>query len=232
MSLEKVPAAVKKSRYRQWRERKAYGKEIKASDVKKLVKLNNILRDDGKKLGIPQLSIEIIPKKYKARAAAVSTGYKIQGDGTLNMPSSITYDYYTIDNLSLAELRSVAWHELGHYIFAYYFPEIDDKYYKDVGAYSVAETFADEFAYKRFGNVYIRAMRKLSKMDKKKAKKDEIALVDAIKETAAFRKKHNRPHWMFLAEQLDMEIKYNPRGSKIAGVNPKKSVLKGLYEEI
>jgi len=233
LSLEKVSTKEKKSRYREWRERRTYGEEINASDIKKIVELNQVLRSDGKKLGINQIAIEIVPKKVDFMASANDAGYRIKGDGMLSMPSSLTFEYRVVDKLNKEELRSLAWHELGHYIFAYYFPTMDDKYWKDFNYYQVVEAFADEFAYKRFGKVYMSAIAKTAKLSKNK-KDREVAEINnqTLKRMAKYRKRYNKPYWTTFAKQLKVKVEYAPSKRKIVGVNPPKSVLKGLYEEI
>lgn len=231
MSLSKVSESRRKSRFQKWRERRTYGEELNQSDIKKIVELNNVLRDDGKRLGIPQVSIEIVPKKYKQLASAASTGYRIKNDGTLNMPTSISFDYRAVDKLSGEELRSLAWHEMGHYIFAHYFPEIDDKYYKDYKSYLVVETFADEFAYKRFGKTFFRAMKKMVELTPVKERKTDLERIEDLKKLIKYRERYRSPYWVALAKELDVNVDYNPTKRRIIGINPRKSVLRGLYTE-
>jgi hypothetical protein len=232
MSLEKMPSKEKKSRYREWRERRTMGEEISASDVKKVIELNRILRSDGKKLGITQVAIEIVPRKYSLMASASQAGYRIKGDGMLTMPSSIEFDYRAVDELNKEELRSIAWHEFGHYIFAHYFPKIDNAYMKDYRNYFVVETFADEFAYQRFGDVFIEAQEKLIKFanDKKDRKLMNERLSD-LKKMARYRKRYSKPFWMKIAKDLGVKVSLDSKDRQIVGINPNKSVLKGLYSE-
>lgn len=232
MSLEKVPQKEKKSRYREWRARRKFGEEINASDIKKIVELNRILRSDGKKLGINQISVEIVPAKVGYMAAASESGYRIKGDGMLSMPSSLTFEYRVVDKLNKEELRSLAWHELGHYIFSYYFPKMDDRYWKDFDHYRVVEAFADEFAYKRFGDVYLKAIAKTAKLTKNKEER-KIAEINnkTMRRMAKYRKRYKKPFWIAFAKQLKVKIEYAPGTGTIVGIRPPKSVLKGLYEE-
>ena len=161
MSLPIVPPSKKKkSRYKEWREKRSMGEEIALSDVMKVVELNRTLREDGKKLGITQVSVEIIPQKYSHMASASEAGYRIKGDGMLTMPSSLSFDYRVVDKLSKEELRSIAWHEFGHYIFAHYFPKIDNSYMKDYNKYLVVEAFADEFAYRDLATLILKQVQR------------------------------------------------------------------------
>jgi hypothetical protein len=230
MSLPNLPEVKKKGRYGRWKERREFGEAIDVKDVLKIVELNHILRKDGEKLGIPQISIEIIPKKYRMMASASEQGYRIKGDGMLTMPSSLSFDYRVVDELSLEELRSLAWHELGHYIFAYYFPDIDNKYQKSYEHYLVTETFADEFAFRKFGSTYIRATKKLLKFGPKKDIEVAKERLRDLENMAKYRKKTNKPYWMAFAKELGIKVKPNPKERMIVGIRPKKVVLKGLYE--
>lgn len=229
MSLPSVPEPKKRSRFRRWRERRKYGEELEFKDVHKLVRLNRLLRSDGIKLGIPQINIEIIPKEHEGLATAAQQEYRIKNDGTLNMPSAISYDYRMIRDLSIEELRSIAWHELGHYIFSYYFPDIDNKYYDDFDAYMVTEAFADEVAFKRFGDVYLEASKKIFKFIKEKDKSADKERVEDIKRMGRYRKRYNKPYWLALAKRLKMKVELKPENRAIVGIKPRKEVLKGLY---
>jgi hypothetical protein len=231
MSIPKLPEAKKKSRYRRWREKRMYGEEISRRDVEKIVKLNKILREDGRKLGIQQISIEIVPREFIGLAAANDVGYRIKDDGMISLPSSIQFDYKVVDELNIEELRSLAWHELGHYICAYYFGKLDDDYWKDYSKYLVIEAFADEFAYNRFGDTYMSAIEKIYKFAKNK--KDQEVFMGNLKDMkrmAAYRKKHNKPFWLAFAKELGVKVELNVDARKIVGIRPNKSVLKGLYE--
>lgn len=230
MSLPNLPEVKKKGRYGRWKERREFGEAIDVKDVLKIVELNYILRKDGKQLGIPQISIEIVPKKYRMMASASEQGYRIKGDGMLTMPSSLSFDYRVVDDLSKEELRSLAWHELGHYIFAYYFPDIDNKYQKSYDHYLVVEMFADEFAYKRFGSTYIRATNKLLKFGPKKDVEVAKERMSDLRNMAKYRKETNEPYWTAFAKELGIKVKYSPKERMIVGIRPKKSVLKGLYK--
>jgi hypothetical protein len=230
MSLPKKQDIKKKSRYRKWREYKEYGEEINPGDLDKIISLNRTLRDDGKKLGIPQVSIDIYPAKYEAIASAAERGYRVKGDGTFNMPSAISFDYRAVDKLSKEELRSIAWHEMGHYIFSHFFPDIDNKYFKDYDSYLVTESFADEFAYKRFGDVYLRASEKLLILLEKKDSKVGIDRVKDLKKMAQYRKRTGKPYWLAVADTLKVKVELGHENRRIVGINPRKAVLDGLYE--
>jgi hypothetical protein len=230
LSLPNIPPPKKKSRYKKWRERRSMGEEVSLSDVMKVVELNRILREDGKKLGITQVAVEIIPKEYSHMASASEAGYRIKGDGMLTMPSSLSFDYRVVDKLSKEELRSIAWHEFGHYIFAHYFPKIDNSYMKDYNKYLVVEAFADEFAYKRFGDTYIKASEKM--MEFGKSKKEKVLMqehMDDIYKMVKYRKKHKKPFWLAFAKELDVQVELDSKDRMIVGIRPNKSVLKGLF---
>jgi hypothetical protein len=206
------------------------GEEIALSDVMKVVELNRTLRADGKKLGITQIAVEIIPREYSQMASASEAGYRIKGDGMLTMPSSLSFDYRVVDKLSKEELRSIAWHEFGHYIFAHYFPKVDNSYMKDYNKYLVVEAFADEFAYKRFGDVYIRASEKMMEFGKnKKEKKLMQEHMDDMKRMVKYRKKYKKPFWLAFAKQLGVQVDLDQKDRRIVGIRPNKSVLKGLF---
>ena len=230
MSLPNLPEIKKKGRYGRWKERREFGEAIDVKDVLKIVELNYILRKDGKQLGIPQISIEIVPKKYRMMASASEQGYRIKGDGMLTMPSSLSFDYRVVDELSLAELRALAWHELGHYIFAYYFPDIDNKYQKSYNNYLVTEMFADEFAYKKFGSTYIGATNKLLKFGPKKDVEVAKERMSDLRNMAKYRKETNEPYWIAFAEKMGIKVKTNVKERMIVGIRPKRATLKGLYE--
>jgi len=229
MSLPSVPPSKKKGRFREWREKRAMGEAINQEDVMKIVALNRVLRKDGMNLGIPQVSIEIVPRKYKQLASATDQGYRIKGDGLITVPSSISFDYRLVDRLNEEELRSLAWHELGHYIFAYYFPDVDKKYYKDYESYLVVEMFADEFAYKRFGKLYIKASEKAAKFASKEGREQVETRLKDLEEMALYRKNKKQPYWLAYAKSLGVKVKYNPENSMVVGIRPSKRVLKGLY---
>lgn len=230
MSLPKRQDIKRKSRLQEWREHRKFGEELNPGDLNKIMDLNKTLRDDGKKLGVPQITIDIVPQKYMQIASAADRGYRIKGDGTLSMPSAISFDYRAVDKLTKEELRSIAWHELGHYMFAHFFSDIDNKYFKDYNAYLVSETFADEFAFNRFGDLYIEAQKKLVPLiEDKKEVKTALERIEDVKRMSNYRKKYKKPYWLAVAKRLKVKVEMNREGRRIVGINPTKSVLKGLY---
>lgn len=233
MSLPNLPESTRKNRFKRWREYRRLGEELEVKDVMKMVQLNRKLGADGRRFGISNVGIELVPKIYEGLATASMQEYRIKGDGTLNLPSSINYDYRMIQELSLEELRSIGWHELGHYIFAYYFPDIENGYYRDYDKYEVTEIFADEFALRQFGDVFVNALEKSLRFIGKDAsdRKANQERVDICKAMQKYRKRYNKPFWLAYAKKLKVKVEMKPETRAIVGIKPTKDVLKGLYDE-
>lgn len=233
MSLPNLPPKEKTGRFKKWREYRKYGEELEPKDVLKIVELNRKLGADGRRFGIPNISIELVPKVYPGLATATQQEYRIKGDGTLNLPSAITYDYRMVRDLTLEELRAVGWHELGHYVFAYYFPDIDNGYFRDYDKYEVTEIFADEFSARYFGDAFLSGLQKSLKLIG--AKGDDLAAnnerIILVKKMLKYRERYNKPYWMAHAKKLGVKVKLSPETRAIVGIKPKKDLLRGMYVE-
>jgi len=161
MSMDKIKGP---SRLSEWKAKRAYGEAISLGTMKKMETLIPILRRDATRLGIQHMTVGLTPESKKDWAAIqYIQDYRVRGDGVLSIPGGIHYPHDVVELLSTEELRALAWHEFGHYIYSYFFPRSDALYLKDRRHFLTQEMFCDEFAYKRFGDVMIRAQRKLDK---------------------------------------------------------------------
>jgi hypothetical protein len=208
-----------------WDEKRRYGVEVTLSDIRKLEKLDRILRKDMDELGIKQVALSINPKEGKLTAAGIQV-LRIKGKNKKRYPSSIIFDYKYIQNLNVQELRSIGWHEFGHYIFEYYYPEIARLSGRRAEQYEITETFADEFAYRKFDDVYIDATRKAVKVVYG-ADYDSYH-VDLLKKMRKYVKQHGHGYWKEVAKEFDIPVKYDPKKARIIGVKPKKGILGNL----
>ena len=206
-----------------WDDRRRFGAEVTLSDIKKLEKLDRILRKDMGSLGIKPMSIFMETKKSKATSAH-SQVLRIKGKDKKRYPSKLVFDHQYIHSLNVQELRSIGWHELGHYIFEYYYPEIAWRASRP-NQYEITETFADEFAYRKFGDVYINATRKAIKAVDPSYGNYHIK---ALKRMKAYIKKNGHGYWKEIARLCNVPIKYDPKKSIILGVKPKRGVLGNL----
>ena len=227
MTVKSKPK-TRREKFIAWRKRRRYGVEMSKIDIKKFGNLTTVLKKDMETLGISRVSILINPGKTKYGAAVESQVLQIEGEGKRRFPVFVIFDYRGIQKLSVQELRSVAWHEFGHFIFGYYYPGISQNYTdrrkKD---YKVEEAFADEFAYKKFGDAYIRSSKKhfeslgLYKVDQK-------FYMDNLKKMRKHVKQHGYGYWKVVAKENNIPVKYAPRSSILEGVKSKKHVLGNL----
>ena len=206
-----------------WDDRRRFGAEVTLSDIKKLEKLDRILRKDMGSLGIKPMSIFMETKKSKATSAH-SQVLRIKGKDKKRYPSKLVFDHQYIHGLNVQELRSIGWHELGHYIFAYYYPEIMRRYNRPE-QYEIAETFADEFAYRKFGDIYVKATKKSIKAIDPSYGSYHIK---ALKKMKKYITQHGYGYWIEVAKECNVPIKYDPKNTTIIGVKPKKGVLGNL----
>ena len=205
----------------------------KQYDTQKIQDLMTLVQKDAKTLGINNVSLAIEDKEN----AMYSTSSGLCTPVPMQIPTIVTVGYPDIENLSLEELRSVMWHELGHYIFPVYYPEIDEQYDKVVEqkdfyqkpklhpAYYIVQTFCDELAYKKFGKTYIVAFSKLERMENKEYRyKDDwerlFPMMDYVD-------KHGFGYWKQLAKEAGIEVKRVNRSS-VPGVKPNLKILDGL----
>jgi hypothetical protein len=52
-----------------------------------------------------------------------------------------------------------------------------------------------------------------------------------LKKMARYRKRYSKPFWMKIAKDLGVKVSLDSKDRQIVGINPNKSVLKGLYSE-
>jgi hypothetical protein len=230
MSLEikGIPKKASKKISKRWIENIRPSVPLELEDIEKLVKLNKVLNSDAKKLGIKSLDITITPKTTSGLAYASSTVYKIIDNNPIAIPSGIRFDYRLIKNLKINELRAIAWHELGHYIFAYYFPAIERKRNKSFICYMISEVFADEFAINKFGQTYLTAVMKIKTERGSVSEADKGERMALLKEILAHRERYHRPYWLWLAKKNKVSVQKD-QGTYMIGVKPKIEVLNGMF---
>lgn len=228
MTVKSKPRRSPRERWRRWKEEFRYGVEMTRADINKFSKLTKILGMDMGNLGLGRIAVTIIPRRRKYVAFAGSQTLRVEGKAKVRFPRQVSLEYRGFKDLSVQELRSVAWHEFGHFIFSKYYPSIDEKYRSKSGKeYEVSEAFANEFAFRKFGNVYVRASRKYFEamgIPEKDIKKDIKHLNDMRQHI----KENGYGYWKQIARELDIPIKFAPRSSIMMGVNPKKHVLGSL----
>lgn len=224
MTVKSKPK-TRREKFREWREERKYGVEVTPSNLRKYENLESILRKDMDKLGIKQVAVLVRPKNW-GPASAHRQVYRVKGKEKREYPTMIIFDYKYVHNLNVQELRSIAWHEMGHYIFRYYYPEIANNTHRSK-EYVIAEAFANEFAYRKFGNVYLSAIRKegvalgMSKTMRKK-------FINEIKDIKKHVEKYGYGYWKEVAKKKNIDVKYDPKKSIIMGVKPKAGILGNL----
>jgi hypothetical protein len=229
---KEVAKEIKEAHKKEFKEhQKELGEPISKEAVKKLENLIPILRKDAKKLGIHNLTVQIVPEKDLDYVASIGeVGYNVIDDGVVGVPGGIQYGLLAVENLTEKELRAMAWHEFGHLIYGYFFPKSYDKDEDDIEHYTVQETFCDEFAYKKFGDVMLSAQLKLTKLYGDPDEKDDILV--KINAMRTFKKRYGKDeYWLSLADTYGIrdEIVFEPYRSHMIGVRPSKRVLKGMY---
>lgn len=199
----------------------------KKYDTKKIVKLTNIMKKDANSLGITNLSFE-----FNDGSTDVYTHSSVmtEGDKIIWMPATLNIEYNLIEKLTTDEIRRIMWHEFGHHIFSVYYPKI--KMATDPASEVVEEAFCDELAYMRFGPAYILAYikaTKFSSMLTKKKNKYEYD-VNRLFPLMEYVNVNGIGYWRHLAEDLGVEVKYNPRAINVLGVKPNRAILNGLIK--
>lgn len=223
MTIKSKPK-TRRERIRAWGDNLVYGAEVTRSDLRKLEKLDKILRKDMNELGIKQMSIFIEPTRWGSTSAYGQT-LRIKGENKKIYPDKIAFDYRHIQTLNIQELRSMGWHELGHYIFDYYYPEIT-KWYDQPKQHEIEEAFADEFAYRKFGEVHIDAARKAIKaMGGSPVGSRHMKKLEKMKKHI---EQHGYGYWKTVAKKHGISVKYDPKSSMMVGVRPKKETLGNL----
>jgi len=224
MTVKSKPK-TRREKFRAWREERKYGVEVTLSNLRKYEKLEKVLRKDMDELGIKQIAILVRPKNW-GPASANRQVYRVKGKEKRDYPTMIIFDYKYVQELNVQELRSIAWHEMGHYIFRYYYPEIANNTHRSK-EYEIAEAFANEFAYRKFGSVYMSAIKKegaalgMSKSMRKK-------FISEIKDIKDYVGKHGYGYWKSVAKKHNIPAKYDPKKSIIMGIKPKTGILGNL----
>lgn len=228
---KKEAAEIKDIHKADFKHQKEFGEPITKEALMKLERLIPVLRNDAKRLGIQQITVQIVPEKDLDYVASVGEiGYNVIGDGVFATPGGVQYGYDAVEELTETELRAMAWHEFGHLIYGYFFPSSYARDDDELEHYTVQETFCDEFAYRKFGDILLRAQLKLEGEDTKE-KSDILKKLYGMKN---FKKKYGKhEYWLSLAEAYGIrdEIIYDPENNGMFGVRPKRRILKGMYSE-
>jgi hypothetical protein len=197
-------------------------------DTKKILKLAAVMKKDAELLGVGNVSFA-----FKDAGIDVYTTYSVlmgnKGEHNIVMPRAINVEYELIDKMSTNEMRSILWHELGHHIFSVYYPSIAKT--DDRNGNKVEEAFCDEFAYMKFGLLYVVAYMKIMKYGKEFSKdpKGSYAYgIDRIFPLVDYNREHGVGYWKHLADDLGVEVKYNPGKAKVLLVKPNREILDGL----
>lgn len=226
MTIKSKPK-TRREKFRAWKRGQITPVVMTRATINKFDDLNKILKRDMKALGIERVAVTISPFRKKGLAGVNIAQLKVEGEEKRRIPLYITFDYRLVENLSTQELRHIAWHEFGHFIFRYYYPSIAKDYQKKTGALEVEEAFADEFAYRKFGEDFARTIIKLSKIDKISSEKRKLEKA-YWKELRAYVKENGYGYWKGFAKENNISIKYDPKNTTIIGVKPKKHVLGSL----
>jgi len=206
-----------------------FWRRVKQADVPKkyntakIRRVMKILQKDAHLLGIDNVALAV----ESDNSSFYSAMSGLDGEKPISIPNTVNIDYDKLENLSLDEIRSVLWHELGHFILPVYYPDLDKKYEdkKAPGAYYVVQSFCDELAYKKFGKTYFVAFAKLEKMEpaNQKFKEDFERLFPMME----YVDKHGYGYWKELAKKYNIELKKINRAS-VPGVKPNVALLDGL----
>lgn len=226
MTVKSKPK-TRRERFTSWRKKRKYGAEMTHSEVWKFETLDRILRKDMDDLGIKQMSILIEPMKTKSGATIHLQALRIKGKEKKIFPVVLIFNYRSIQNLSMEELRSIAWHEFGHFIFGYYYPGITKYYARRHGEHMVEETFANEFAYRRFGDIFVQANKKQGKAVGL-YKFHQTMEIDEVKKMEEYIKQHGYGYWKKVAKDFGISVEYNPKKTIMVGIKPGKNVLGNL----
>lgn len=226
MTVKSKPK-TRREKFREWKRGKVSPVEMTRSTINKFNDLSKLLKRDMKDLGIEQVAITIDPKKSKDVVTSHIIQLRIKGKQKEQIPVHIQFNYRLVENLNMQELRHVAWHEFGHFIFKYYYPEMSRRYSREVGKYMVEETFADEFGYRRFGKDYIKTSDKVFKLGKAN-EEDRKNYKGFWKEMTAYIEDNGYGYWKSVAKAYNVPIKYNPKNTIIVGVKPKAGILGNL----
>lgn len=224
MTVKSKPK-TRRERFTSWKEERKYGVEMTLSNIQKFETLDRILRKDMDDLGIKQIAVFIEPKKWGSPSIHRRV-LRIKGKDKRAYPSAMIFDYRTVQKLNVQELRSIGMHELGHYIFEYYYPGIA-QYPRRMKEHDIIEAFANEFAYRRFGSIYINAIKKAMKATgvPKSAQKMNMKELRKMKEHV---EQYGHGYWKEVAREKNISVKYDPKSSIIICVNPKREVLGNL----
>ena len=222
----------RRSRYEKWKNKRKYGEPLSRGAINKVSWLMPQLRRDATSLGIQNMTVGIYPKSGEDWAAMIDPiDFQIRNDGVVTVPNGMTYSYEMLDALTKEELRALAWHEFGHYIYSYFFPKSDKLYLKDKDHYYIQELFCDEFAYRRFGDVYINTSRKMDKLGGLRKGESSPMTKDLLK-ARAYAKKHGRnEYWLERAKKKGIKPEYEPKKSQVIGVRQRKAVIVDMYSE-
>jgi len=204
---------------------------INANDV---IMLNEMHYKNSKEIGLPNninidfanISGDIALTNLNKRSVWKEKGI-IKG---------ITFNPEYFNVLTMDEIKTMLWHEYGHMIYAYFFPDNFKKgvtLSKEGRKYrKIEELFVDTLVYYKFGSKYVKALNKTGYYMGNKRGKPKKEIDERIKKNVAFFdiiKNNGKQYWKEEAKKSGVSIKYSPNNSAIKGVKFDRSLLNGLY---